>query len=322
MAKEVSQNVELTIEYPDYDDYDMTEVVVETVINVDDDEWTIDAHGLEEPQTFRVVEEREQILVAPVDKHGPSTTQTADYEPESGRVEPQYLKHDGKYVEAIVGDAVDETLGEMVRDARKQFVAERGIQDASEFDVPEISLEVKEGQPLFPSSQRGRTMAPRDRLVVEPQSDSVAFERWQDAIVSVANRYEVYAGTANKGTDELLAPDGYEADDRLTLAEYLDAFYTLDPSEVVETVVPQVEIDEAKEREAKRDAMESEYPELRNANISNLDAFDDAVQAGERVEVGDRTSSCNDAGKECNLDLITLYATPERDIETERVHTY
>lgn len=317
MAKRTTRNAELTIEYPDYDDYDVTEVVIDATLTVDGDAWIIDAEGFDGEQTFRVVEERDKIMVAPVRKYGLSTTQTADYEPGTGRIEPQYLKHEAKYVEAIVGDAIDDTLGEMVSEAREQFVSERGIQVANEFDIPDIELNVREGQPLFPSSKTGQTMAPRDRLVVEPQSDDVAFGQWQDAIVETTNRYEVWAGTSIKGTDELLAPKGYEAGDTLTLTEYLDAFYTVNPESVVEAVVPREEIEKAK-----RDKLESEHPELRHVSINNLDAFDEAKKDGEKVEVADGTDSCNDRNKECNLDLITYYATPDGEVEKNRVHTY
>lgn len=324
MAKENTRKAELTIEYPDYDEYDVSEETIDATITVDGDLWVVDTDGFDGEQTFRVVEERDKIMIAPVGEFGLSTTQTADYEPGSGRVEPQYLKHDDKHVDVIVGEAVDETLGQLVNEARERFVSERAIKSAAELDteLPEIELEVREGQPLSPSSKNGQTVAPRDKLVVEPKSDDSAFDRWQDAIVETCNRYEVYAGNPAKDTDELLAPEGYEAGDTLTLAEYLDAFYTVDPAAVVEAVVPQEEFEAAEKREEKRDELKTNHPELRNVTISNLDAFNEAAEFGERVKVAEHTDSCNDAGKECDLDLIMMYATPAGGIEAERVHTY
>jgi len=322
MAQETRETVKLTIEYPDYDEYDVSETVIDATITVQDNAWMVNAERFEQEQTFHVIEERDKIMVAPVGQYGPSTTQTADYEPDSGRLEPQYLKHDEKYVNAIVGDAIDSTLGKLVVDARETFVSERGIQSATEFDIPEIEMEVREGQPLFPSSKTGQTMAPRDRLVIEPVDDDIAFERWQDAITETCNRYEVYAGTPHKDTDDLLAPSGYEDGDTLTLPEYLDAFYTVNPESVVEEVVPQEEIKATEKRKKQRDKLESEYPELRHTSITNLNAFEEAIESNERAEVAERTDSCSDSRMECNLDLITLYATPNGEIETERVHTH
>jgi len=256
---------------------------------------------------------------APVGKNGPKTVQTADYELDSGRLEPQYLKHDEKYVNAIVGDAIDSTLGTLIVDARKAFVSERGIQSATEFDIPEIEMRVRDWRP---SSKTGRTMAPRNRLVAEPVEDYIAFERWQDAITEACNRFEVYAGTSPNDTDDPLAPNGYESGDKLTLPEYLDAFYTVNPESVFEEVVSKEEIKATEAQKEKRDKLESEYPEIRHASISNMNAFEEAIENNERVEVAERTDRCCNSQTECNLNLITLYATPDKEIKTERVHTY
>jgi len=322
IKKENSRNVEIIIEYMNYDGYDARSEIVDATFTTGEDEWTIEGEGFAEPQTFCVVEERNKIMVAPVGEYGVSTTLTAGYEPGTGRVQPKNFEHEEKSVKAIIGDAVDETLGKLVAEAREQFVSERGIQSASEFDIPDIDLMVREGQPLFPSSKIGETVAPRDRLVVETQSDDVSFVRWQDAIVETTNRYEVWAGNPIKDTDQLLAPEAYGAGDTLTLTEYLDAFYTVNPQSVVEAVVPQEEIEKAEKQEVQRDRLESEHPELRYATINNLDAFDEAEKAGERIEVAEQTDNCSDRNKECNLDLITYYATPAGELEVNRVHTY
>ena len=329
MAEETRRDVELTIEYPDYDEYDVVEETIEATITIDGDDWTLAADGLEDEgeQTFRVVEDLDKINVAPVGKYGPSVTQTADYEPGTGRVEPQYLKYDDKYVEAIVGDAVEDTLGQLVSEARDEFQSERGIGTVDELDVdvPDIELEVREGNPMHPSSKTGQTMAPREELVVEPVDDTDTMDRWQDAIVETTNRYQVWAGTSTKGTDELLAPEDYEAGDTLTLAEYLDAWYTVDPRAVADAVPSPEDVAEAeaeREREEQIADLRSEHPELHGVGIENPDAFDDAEQAGERVKIGLRTTDCNDSSKECSLDRITLYATPDGDVVSERVHTY
>jgi len=321
MVQDGSRPAELVIEYPDYDEYSVSETVIDAVIAVRDNTWMVSADGFEQEPTFRVIEERDEIMVAPVGEYGPSTTKTADYEPDSGRLEPHYLKHNGKYVNAIVGDAIDSTLGTLVIDARETFVSERGIQSAAEFDIPDIAMEVREGRSLFPTSKTGQTMAPRDRLVVEAVDDTSAFERWQDAITKTCNRYEVYAGTPHKGTDDLLAPNSYQAGDILTLPEYLDAFYTVNPESVVEAVVSREEIEAAERRRQQRNKLEAEYPELRHTSITNPNAFEEATESNERVEVAERTDMCRDSQMECTLDLLTLYATPSGTIETERVHT-
>jgi len=52
------------------------------------------------------------------------------------------------------------------------------------------------------------------------------------------------------------------------------------------------------------------------------DALDEAAETGERVEINTTTTDCNDPSKECSLDRVTRYATPDGEIETERTHTY
>lgn len=322
MEEKIIQNAELKIEYRDYDDYNVTEVVIDATLTINEDTWIIDAKGFDGEQTFQVVEERDKIMVAPIGEYGLSTTQTADYEPGTGRVEPQYLKHEDKYVNAIVGNAIDDTLGKIVSNARERFVSERGIQSAGEYDIPDIELNVRKGQPLFPSSKTGQTMAPRDRLVVTPQSDCVEFSRWHDAIVETTNRYEVWAGTPSKGTDKLLAPKGHEASDTLTLTEYLDDFYTVNPESVVEAVVPLSEVEKAKKEKAKSEKLKSENPEIRHVSIKNLDAFEEANKNGKKVKIADGADSCNEQRKQCDIDRIIYHATPEGEVEKSRVHTY
>jgi len=59
------------IEYPDYDEYDVSETVIDATVTVQDNAWIVNADGFKQEQTFHIIEERDKIMVAPVGKNGP-----------------------------------------------------------------------------------------------------------------------------------------------------------------------------------------------------------------------------------------------------------
>lgn len=325
-----SQDVELTIVYlPETQDDEEEVETIDATINVDKNDWEIVTEVWEDGKTWRVVDDRDKIHVAPVDPYDlgndePVTTSSADYTPGSNRMEPSGTEHDGRYIKSIAAPEISETLGQIVADAREEYQNKRGIKPVNELaiDIPEIEFEVQEGTPQFPSSKSGQTMAPREALVVDPVEEDEAYDRWHDAIVETTNRYQVWTGTPHKGTDDLLAPPKAEAGDRMSLGEYLDAWYTVDPQSVADAVESPEVVAEKEAKKSKKNEILSQHPELRRVSIDNLDAFDEAQDAGEQVVIGDSTSDCNDDGKQCNLDIITYIATPDGDVETTRTHTY
>ena len=86
-------------------------------------------------------------------------------------------------------------------------------------------------------------------------------------------------------------------------------------------------IREEKKRERKRTSILNKYPDLFDVEFA-FDPFDfeikkkTAKEEDEKIEVANTHDECNDRSKECNLDLITYYITPQGEIDVERVHTY
>lgn len=52
------------------------------------------------------------------------------------------------------------------------------------------------------------------------------------------------------------------------------------------------------------------------------EAIEEAKESGEKVEIDSRSTTCNDSSRECGVDTVTRYATPDGEIETDRRHTY
>ena len=69
-----------------------------------------------------------------------------------------------------------------------------------------------------------------------------------------------------------------------------------------------------------------QYPRLGGLNVDLSDVTDAAEKAadtGEEVEVAHSVDMrCSDPKRECNLDHLYYYVTPEGEITVERVHTY
>lgn len=51
-------------------------------------------------------------------------------------------------------------------------------------------------------------------------------------------------------------------------------------------------------------------------------ALEEAQETGERVEIGRITTACDGSAPECDRDLLVDYATPEGEIESERIHLH
>lgn len=84
-------------------------------------------------------------------------------------------------------------------------------------------------------------------------------------------------------------------------------------------------IEEEREKERWSELCE-EHPGL--ATISSAspaeveEAFDEARRTGERVEIVVETEYCDGSVRECDIDNVRYYATPEGDVEKKRIHTH
>lgn len=85
------------------------------------------------------------------------------------------------------------------------------------------------------------------------------------------------------------------------------------------------EMDAEAERKQAWEELVADYPTLRGTNADPTvvrGSLDEAAESGERVEVASGTQSCNDPRAECNLDLVTYFATPNGEIDVSRTHTH
>lgn len=85
------------------------------------------------------------------------------------------------------------------------------------------------------------------------------------------------------------------------------------------------EVEEEREEQERWEELVDEYPSLRRTPVSSgevEDAFLDAERDGERKKIVAKSTSCSELSYECNLDNVVLYATPDREIETDRIHTH
>jgi hypothetical protein len=92
--------------------------------------------------------------------------------------------------------------------------------------------------------------------------------------------------------------------------------------DVEETIA---EIDTELEREQAWEELVADYPTLRGTNADPetvRESLDEAVESGEKVQVASGTASCSEPNKQCNLDRLTYYATPDGEINVSRIHTY
>jgi hypothetical protein len=85
------------------------------------------------------------------------------------------------------------------------------------------------------------------------------------------------------------------------------------------------DVEAARDRQQAREELRDEHPELHGVRFdpeSVRAGLETAAETDERVEVAHWTDDCNDPSEECNLDHVRAYATPGRNIERERAHTY
>lgn len=314
---------EVTLEYCDSQGNPTGSEKVEARIMVSDDEWTLETanwDGLE----YRIMEHVDKIVAAPIDPvgfgHGhPLPSSNPGYEPGDGRLDDGGQLDDETYVAAVVGDVIDETLGELISDAREDYQDEHGIESVAnlDIDVPDVELKVREGSPLFPSSRTGQTMAQRDRLVVEPVEESDTYDRWHDAILETCNRYQVWTGTSSKGTDELLAPPNSEAGERITLSEYLDTWYTVDPREVADAA--EVEPDPADKIDVDTDTESVADLETTESVTGRLEGSDATVTVDLDVTISVECGDFYDDGRLVRT-IEATFEAGDGDIETSLRH--
>jgi hypothetical protein len=91
---------------------------------------------------------------------------------------------------------------------------------------------------------------------------------------------------------------------------------------VEETVA---EIDAELEREQMWKDLVSDHPALRGTNADPetvRESLNEAADLGEKIKVASGTASCSDPNKECSLDRLTYYATPNGEIDVSQTHTY
>ena len=80
-----------------------------------------------------------------------------------------------------------------------------------------------------------------------------------------------------------------------------------------------------REREADREALVDEHPELRGLSFDTEEAraaFDEAVETGESAVIATTSTECNGEVRECSTDRLVHRATPDGGVETERTHTH
>jgi hypothetical protein len=85
------------------------------------------------------------------------------------------------------------------------------------------------------------------------------------------------------------------------------------------------EIEEEREEQERWEELVAEYPALRGTSASSEEvekAFREANRDEERKEITGKSTGCSEPSYECNLDNVVLYATPDREIETDRIHTH
>ena len=80
-----------------------------------------------------------------------------------------------------------------------------------------------------------------------------------------------------------------------------------------------------KEAKKLKDKIVEEHPEMYNIDFNPFEfglSRDEAQRTGEKVKVATGDEWCNDDQKECDLDLLDYYITPDGNVEVERIHTY
>lgn len=85
------------------------------------------------------------------------------------------------------------------------------------------------------------------------------------------------------------------------------------------------EIEDEREEQERWKEFVAQHPSLRGAPASSEEvekAFREADRDGERKEIAAKTTSCSEPSYQCNLDKVVLYATPDREVETDRIHTH
>ncbi|AGB38047.1 hypothetical protein [Natronococcus occultus] len=144
-----------------------------------------------------------------------------------------------------------------------------------------------------------------------------------------ANKMDVYLTHSEERLidsliDEYGAADGYpDVSDEDGFSEG-DVFTA---EELEERVAERVEEKEAEDREAERwSEVCEQYPGVRSVGGATadevLEAFEQAEQTGERLEIVTETTMCDGSAAECDIDHVTYYATPEGDVERNRTHCH
>lgn len=165
-----------------------------------------------------------------------------------------------------------------------------------------------------------RTKYTRTARVLNP---SKAERHWNDEERKIMDALRRELGEANgnptaEGDDDTDNPfEGVADGTELTIEEA-----TAHVEGITDTLA---EIDAEREREQAWGALLDKYPILHGTGADPDDveaALTEADETGEQVEVASGTDTCSEREFECNLDLITYYATPDGRIDRSRTHTY
>jgi hypothetical protein len=86
-----------------------------------------------------------------------------------------------------------------------------------------------------------------------------------------------------------------------------------------------IDVDAEQVRETIEDALaehETQQQRQHEREAERQAALTEAQETGERVAIETGTVPCDGSAIECDLDRVTRYATPEGEIETERIHLH
>lgn len=187
-----------------------------------------------------------------------------------------YVKRDEEYMDRVRSPELTTVIEQTLADERERFATERDIKPLAAVDpdetIPALSLAITRGPVPTPSSKTGTLWGTYDGLRTElatesdrhiESTDAVdVFEWWCGAIARSCNRYETHLNGVLK------APPGYTKGDRLSLREWLDAWYSIDPIAVLDAA------DEIRTEEREQDERAAERERSRQAREQRSDRFD------------------------------------------------
>lgn len=219
--------------------------------------------------------------------------------------------------EKTQGSKLDDDLFETLQDdlaAMQEYATAKREAEREAKRAEDLTLTVNE---ISYETGTHRTTYTREARVLVPSKDS---RYWTDEEADVVDALTRELGDADdkplaEGEDNPLAD--VDEGSQFALGELGAVIDGLD--DVLEEIVDE------RETEAAREELRDEHPTLYGVDFDPVDvedAFDEAAETDEPVTVATGISDCDDDNRECSLDRLTYWATPDGDIDVNRTHTY